>query len=97
MVEGELNVDGEKTKEKSCPILATGGTCELMGKEMSGAACENGNMRARTAQVARCEVIFIVGGLTHSLCQDRKQSDQEVEDALSRFDFQKAGRQKTLN
>jgi len=69
---GEVNVDGEKTKEKSCPILATGGTCELMGKDMSGAACDNDTMRARTAQVARCEVIFIFGGSTHSLCQGQK-------------------------
>lgn len=67
--EGEVNVDGEKTKEKSCPILATGGTCELMGKEMPGTACENGTMRARTAQVARCEFIFNFGGSTCSLCR----------------------------
>lgn len=34
----EEKVDAENTKEKGCPILATGGTCEFMGKEMPGTA-----------------------------------------------------------
>ncbi|MDB5910941.1 MAG: hypothetical protein JWP34_5055 [Massilia sp.] len=29
-------VDGEKTKENGSSILATGGTCEFIGKEMLG-------------------------------------------------------------
>lgn len=41
MTSGEVKVDWEKTKENGWPILATGGTWELMGKVMDGMAAEN--------------------------------------------------------
>ena len=66
--EGEVKVEGEKIKEKSWPILATGGTCELMGKEIPGAACDTGTKRAKNAQAFRREAIF--GGSTNSVCRE---------------------------
>jgi hypothetical protein len=41
MEELEEKVDGEKMKEKGCPTLATGGTCELIGNDTDGLAAEN--------------------------------------------------------
>jgi hypothetical protein len=50
MGELEVKVDGEKTKEKGCPRRATGGTWELMGKDIIGLAAKS---PARTKAVAQ--------------------------------------------
>lgn len=47
IVDEDLKVEGEKTNENGCPTLATGGTCELMGKEILGVASDSpGSKRA---------------------------------------------------
>jgi hypothetical protein len=45
-------VDSENTKENGSPILATGGTCELIGNDIVGAALESA-ARSRTTTQAR--------------------------------------------
>jgi hypothetical protein len=62
MGEGEEKVDGENMKEKGCPILATGGTWELMGNDMLGAAPDNLTNRMIAAQAAAArDAIFAEG------------------------------------
>lgn len=60
MGESEVNVDGEKTKEKGCPSPATGGTCELIGKEMEGAAVDSPAKTKATAQAMACDAMVVV-------------------------------------
>jgi hypothetical protein len=50
MGEPEVKVDGDKMKEKGCPRRATGGTWELMGKDIVGLAVESA---ARSKAVAQ--------------------------------------------
>jgi hypothetical protein len=45
----EEKVDGEKTRANGSPILATGGTCEFIGKEILGTAVTSPMTREREA------------------------------------------------
>lgn len=61
MGKDEVKVDSERTNEKGCPILATGGTCELRGKVMAGIAVVNRTARERSIQAPDNDVIITSG------------------------------------
>ncbi len=78
----DVKVEGEKTKEKGCPTLATGGTWELMGKEMPGAAIaslERTKRRKKAIQACAGDVILEVYEHFRHM-QDSAHLEQDHED-----------------
>lgn len=55
----EVKVELEKTNENGCPLLATGGTCEFIGKEMVGVAIESPARRKAVAQARAGDAIVV--------------------------------------